>query len=126
MNDKIYKELNRIKIEDYIWIIYIFLVCFNLYSDYLEKLFLTTNDQVAKNKFRNINKSVSVIILIIFIYFLIVSYQDVKELNNNSSLLEKKLKNLTFIASILFVIAGAISLYVTFKSPDLDSGVPVI
>ena len=126
MNDKIYKELNRIKIEDYIWIIYIFLVCFNLYSDYLEKLFLTTNDQVAKNKFRNINKSVSVIILIIFIYFLIVSYQDIKELNYNSSLLEKKLKNLTFIASLLFVIAGAISLYVTFKSPDLDSGVPVI
>lgn len=126
MNDKIFKELNRIKIEDYIWIIYIFLVCFNLYSDYLEKLFLTTNDQVAKNKFRNINKSVSVIILIIFIYFLIVSYQDIKELNYNSSLLEKKLKNLTFIASLLFVIAGAISLYVTFKSPDLDSGVPVI
>lgn len=126
MNDKIFKELNRIKIEDYIWIIYIFLVCFNLYSDYLEKLFLTTNNQVAKNKFRNINKSVSVIILIIFIYFLIVSYQDIKELNYNSSLLEKKLKNLTFIASLLFVIAGAISLYVTFKSPDLDSGVPVI
>ena len=126
MNNNIIETLKRINIEDYIWIIYLFLVGYNLYSNYLEKKFLISKDKYLYNKFHSINTTVSFIALIIFIYFLITSYEDVTKLNNNASENEKKFKTLTFIASLLFVIGSAISLYVVAKSPDLDNETPAI
>ena len=126
MNNNIIETLKRINIEDYIWIIYLFLVGYNLYSNYLEKKFLISKDKYLYNKFHSINTTVSFIALIIFIYFLITSYEDVTKLNNNASENEKKFKTLTFIASLLFVFGSAISLYVVAKSPDLDNETPAI
>ena len=126
MNNNIIETLKRINIEDYIWIIYLFLVGYNLYSNYLEKKFLISKDKYLYNKFHSINTTVSFIALIIFIYFLIIAYEDLNKLNINSKEDEKKFKTLTFIASLLFVIGSAISLYVTYKSTDLDDQLPVI
>ena len=126
MNNNIIETLKRINIEDYIWIIYLFLVGYNLYSNYLEKKFLISKDKYLYNKFHSINTTVYFIALIIFSYLLITSYEDVTKLNNNASENEKKFKTLTFIASLLFVIGSAISLYVTYKSTDLDDQLPVI
>ena len=126
MNSNIIETIKKIKIEDYIWYIYLFLVGYNLYSNYLEKKYLITNDKNLYDKFHKINTTISFIALIIFIYFLITSYEDVTKLNNNASENEKKFKTLTFIASLLFVIGSAISLYVTYKSTDLDDQLPVI
>ena len=126
MNNNIIETLKRINIEDYIWIIYLFLVGYNLYSNYLEKKFLISKDKYLYNKFHSINTTVSFIALIIFIYFLITSYEDLNKLNINSKEDEKKFKTLTFIASLLFVIGSAISLYVVAKSPDLDNETPAI
>ena len=39
MDEDKLKTLRKINIESFIWVIYIFLVCFNLYSNYLEKLY---------------------------------------------------------------------------------------
>ncbi len=126
MNNNIIETLKRINIEDYIWIIYLFLVGYNLYSNYLEKKFLISKDKYLYNKFHSINTTVSFIALIIFIYFLIIAYEDLNKLNINSKEDEKKFKTLTFIASLLFVIGSAISLYVVAKSPDLDNETPAI
>ena len=126
MNNNIIETLKRINIEDYIWIIYLFLVGYNLYSNYLEKKFLISKDKYLYNKFHSINTTVSFIALIIFIYFLIIAYEDLNKLNTNSKEDEKKFKTLTFIASLLFVIGSAISLYVVAKSPDLDNETPAI
>ena len=126
MNNNIIETLKRINIEDYIWIIYLFLVGYNLYSNYLEKKFLISKDKYLYNKFHSINTTVSFIALIIFIYFLIIAYEDLNKLNINSKEDEKKFRALTFIASLLFVIGSAISLYVVAKSPDLDNETPAI
>ena len=126
MNNNIIETLKRINIEDYIWIIYLFLVGYNLYSNYLEKKFLISKDKYLYNKFHSINTTVSFIALIIFIYFLIIAYEDLNKLNINSKEDENKFKTLTFIASLLFVIGSAISLYVVAKSPDLDNETPAI
>ena len=126
MNNNIIETLKRINIEDDIWIIYLFLVGYNLYSNYLEKKFLISKDKYLYNKFHSINTTVSFIALIIFIYFLIIAYEDLNKLNINSKEDEKKFKTLTFIASLLFVIGSAISLYVVAKSPDLDNETPAI
>ena len=126
MNNNIIETLKRINIEDYIWIIYLFLVGYNLYSNYLEKKFLISKDKYLYNKFHSINTTVSFIALIIFIYFLIIAYEDLNKLNINSKEDEKKFKTLKKIDSLLFVIGKAISLYVVAKSPDLDNETPAI
>ena len=120
-------SLKRIYIESFIWIIYIFLIGFNLYSNYLEKLYLKTNQPFYKKKFQNINKAVLTVILLIYIYFVYIAYQDETSLTRYNSNKKKKFyTDLIFIASILFLIGGAISLYVASKSDIIDEELPLI
>lgn len=120
-------SLKRIDIESFIWIIYIFLIGFNLYSNYLEKLYLKTNQPFYKKKFQNINKVVLTVILLIYIYFVYIAYQDETSLTRYNSNKKKKIyTDLIFIASILFLIGGAISLYVASKSDIIDEELPLI
>lgn len=122
------QTLKRIDIESFIWIIYIFLVCFNLYSNYLEKLYLKTNQPFYKKKFKSINKVVLAVILLIYVYFVYVAYQDETSLTRYKTNNKKKkfYTDLIFIASILFLIGGAISLYVASKSDIIDEELPLI
>lgn len=119
-------SLKRIDIESFIWIIYIFLIGFNLYSNYLEKLYLKTNQPFYKKKFQNINKVVLTVILLIYIYFVYIAYQDETSLTRYNSKKKKFYTDLIFIASILFLIGGAISLYVASKSDIIDEELPLI
>lgn len=126
-NDKM-NTIKRINIESFIWIIYIFLVCFNLYSNYLEKLYLKTNQKFYKQKFRQINKTVLTVILFIYIYFAYVAFKDETTLTRykNTNPNKKRLTDLVFIAAILFLIGGVISLYVATKDDDFDEELPLI
>ena len=127
MNTEKKLSLKRIYIESFIWIIYIFLIGFNLYSNYLEKLYLKTNQPFYKKKFQNINKAVLTVILLIYIYFVYIAYQDETSLTRYNSNKKKKFyTDLIFIASILFLIGGAISLYVASKSDIIDEELPLI
>ena len=126
-NDKI-NTIKRINIESFIWIIYIFLVCFNLYSNYLEKLYLKTNQKFYKQKFRQINKTVLTVILFIYIYFAYIAFKDETTLTRykNTNPNKKRLTDLVFVAAILFLIGGVISLYVATKDDDFDEELPLI
>lgn len=126
-NDKM-NTIKRINIESFIWIIYIFLVCFNLYSNYLEKLYLKTNQKFYKQKFRQINKTVLTVILFIYIYFAYVAFKDETTLTRykNTTQKKKRLTDLVFVAAILFLIGGVISLYVATKDDDFDEELPLI
>ena len=126
-NDKM-NTIKRINIESFIWIIYIFLVCFNLYSNYLEKLYLKTNQKFYKQKFRQINKTVLTVILFIYIYFAYIAFKDETTLTRykNTNPNKKKLTDLVFVAAILFLIGGVISLYVATKDDDFDEELPLI
>ena len=126
-NDKI-NTIKRINIESFIWIIYIFLVSFNLYSNYLEKLYLRTNQKFYKQKFKKINKTILTVILFIYIYFAYIAFKDETTLTRykNTNTKKKKLTDLVFIAAILFLIGGVISLYVATKDDDFDEELPLI
>lgn len=126
MNININKDLEKIKLEDYIWYIYLFIVAFNLYSNYLEKQYITTGDTQARDKFRLINNIVLSVILIIYLIFLYAAFKDLKDLKHNDSAMKKRLTTLAVIAALLFVIAGAITLYVSLKKPALDDEIAII
>ena len=61
-----------------------------------------------------------IVLLIAYLYFLYSSYQDVRDLKPNDSNSKKKLVILSFIASLLIFISGAIFLYIAFADEDLN------
>ena len=119
-NNQINNQLERINIENIIWLVYFFLIGYNIYSNYLETKYIKEQDTEARKQFREINKTVLTISLIIYIYFLYLNWQDINSLDNTSSSSKKKLTTYSFIASILFVIAGILTLYVACNINVLD------
>ena len=121
MNNTVNREIERINIENIIWLIYFFLIGFNIYSNYLEIKYLNEKDLAAREKFRAINETIFFISLLIYLYFLYLNWQDITSLNSTSSLNRVKLTTYSFIASILFVLAGIITLYVACNIKVLDN-----
>jgi hypothetical protein len=114
------RQLERINIENFIWLVYFFLVGFNIYSNYLEKKYILDKDINAKQKFRKINENILLISLIIYMYFLFLNWQDLTNLKLTDSKKRIKLTTYSFIASILFVIGGLLTLYVAININTLD------
>ena len=53
MNDRI-DRLNDIRIENFIWIIYIGIILLSWYSNYKEKIYLLYNDEKSKKEYRDL------------------------------------------------------------------------
>ncbi len=119
------KQLKRIKIETFIWYIYIFILLFNIYSNYLEELAIKNNDKKCRKKFRKINEGVFLIVLIIYIYFLYINYENILNINNMNDK-QKHISYISMFVSILFVLAGFLSLYLAFKNDEFDQEIGLI
>lgn len=118
-NKEINKRLNELKIEEFIWIVYIFIIILSFYSNNLERKYFIYNDQNAKEKYRNIMIVIFSILIIVYFYFLSDSFDDIKNLNCYSN--EKREKVLlSFTASLLIFISGLIFLYLAYTDENLD------
>ena len=120
MNDELIKKLKELKIEDFIWVIYIGIIILSWYSNNLERKYYVYNDILSKNKYREIIIFIFTILIFVYIYFLKDAYDSVKELKETDSDEKKLLVNLSFIASLLIAISGFIFLYIAIKDEDLN------
>lgn len=109
---------NEVRIEDYIWIIYIFLAIFALVSNHYEKEYLEKHQKRDENIFRTINTEIFIVTFIIYLYFAYINFKHIKRLDQNSSPKEILLANAGLVASLLFLIGGAISLYISIAGND--------
>ena len=117
------KEIKYINIENIIWIIYLFIILFNLYSNYLEKKYINNKDKEALIKFHRINETISFIIIFIYIYFLYISYKGIKD-NKNKKL--DNLLNINLVVSILFFIGGLLSFYTVKNIDTINEQIAII
>ncbi len=60
------------------------------------------------------------ILIIVYFYFLMDSYNSLKTINENTDEKTKKLLYLSFIASLLIFISGLIFLYISINDEDLN------
>ena len=120
MGNDIEEKLRQIRIEDYIWVIYIGIIALSYYSNYLEKKYYVSGDLYSKDKYRNIIILIFSILLIVYFYFLYDSYKSVSDLKSSDSEKKKRLVYLSFLASLLIFISGAIFLYIAFTDTDLN------
>lgn len=114
------ETFNEVRIEDYIWIIYIFLAIFAIVSNYYEKEYLIRHNKRDENIFRTINTEIFIVIFIIYLYFVFVNYKHVKRLAPNASPKEIFFANAGLVAALLFLIAGGISLYISIAGNNED------
>ena len=118
--DEIQERLKEIKIEDFIWIIYIGIIFFSWYSNSLETKYFKYNDLESKEKYREITIIIFIILLIVYYYFLKDSIDSIKKLKETDSDKKKLLVYLSFIASLLIFISGIIFLFIAISDEDVD------
>ena len=114
------EKLKQLKIEDFIWIIYIGIIFLSWYSNSLEKDYYCFNNIESKEKYRKIIIIIFAILVIVYSYFLIDAYNSLKNINENTKEETKKLLYLSFLASSLIFISGLIFLYIAIKDEDLN------
>ena len=113
-------KLRQIRIEDFIWVIYIGIIALSYYSNYLERKYYLNNDIDSKNKYRSIMILIFSILIIVYFYFLKDSYDSFKNLNDFDTEKKKRLVYLSFLASLLIFISGIIFLYISIFDTDLN------
>ena len=119
MNSEIEDRLKEIKIENFIWLIYLGIIGLSYYSNYLEKDYFINNNIRSKEKYREILIIIFSILLIVYIYFFYDSYSSLKDLNKYSEEKQKKIL-LSSLGSFLILVSGIIFLYLAYVDNDLD------
>lgn len=119
-NEELNRRLRKLKIEDFIWIIYIGIIFFSLYSNTFERKYFLYNDPKSKEKYRKITIGIFVILVIVYTYFLKDSLEDIKSLKPYDSEEKKNLTKLSFFGSLLIFISGIIFLYIALTDENID------
>lgn len=105
MEDKL-KNLDK---ENIIWLIYIFIFLMAIVSNYYEEKYLFTKNYKSKRIYKKINLAILSIGLLIYFYFVIINYENIRN---------SKYGSLREFASIMFFIGGAIYLYIEYQGQN--------
>lgn len=119
MEDKLDK-LEDIKIENFVWVIYIGIIILSWYANIKEKKFLLYDDEVSRKEYRNIMIFIFTILVIIYAYFANDSYGDLKKLKDSDTDKKKILHYASFIGSFLVLISGIIFLCIVIVDEEIN------
>lgn len=86
----------------------------------MKKNYFLTNNQISKEKYRNILIFIFSVALLVYTYFLYDSYKDYKNLSIYNNKKKKDFTKYSLIGSILIFIAGAIFLYIAINDQDIE------
>lgn len=118
--EEIAEKLKEIKIEDYIWLIYIGIIFFSWLANSFERKYFVNRDNDSRVKYRYIMIGIFVVLIIVYSYFLKEAYEDIKKLKPSDSEKKKRLTWLSFIASLLIFISGLIILYIIINDEFIE------
>ena len=112
------KQLTRVKDENIVWIIYLFVIIFNFISNKYERDYLMYKNIKDKKIYKTINKTLVIVLFLLYLYFLGLSIEDFNDLNSKSTKKEINDTTLSLITNILFIVGGAIVIYLTYTGAD--------
>ena len=120
MSEETINRLKQLNIEDFIWTIYIGIIVLSFYSNSVERKYFIYKNNKDKRKYQKINIIIFSILLVVYLYFLKCSIDDLKNLKETDKYKKKELVILSFFASLAIVISGSLFLYIAFIDEDLD------
>lgn len=122
MNAKnITNEIDRLKFEDILWIIFAILCIANVYGDYNEIEYLETNNQTFETKANLVFEITLIITLLIYIYFFIRNYKAYEQ----SLPEEKSIYTIKLLGSSLLIAGVLCLLYFQTKQTSF-TGAPAL
>jgi len=123
--DKLSRQLKLLKEEDFIWLIYYFIVTFALVANYFERNSILNNNKESLKNAQKITTTILVVAFFIYLYFTLVSIDNLEFLKRNGNKKEVKVAFERLIANILFLVAGAIAIYADYDSntSSIDIGI---
>lgn len=120
MNEDL-SRLKDIKVENYIWIIYIGIIVLSWYANSKEKDFIINKNENSKKEYQALMILIFTILLFIYYYFTIDSYDDVKEFTPLDSKKKIILRYASFVGSFLILISGIIFLIIAILDDNIDT-----
>ena len=118
--EEISDRLRELKIEDFIWVIYIGIIVLSWYANSEERNYFLNNNLNSRDRYRAIIIFIFVILVIVYSYFLTDSYESLKKLKPNDPEQKKQLTFISFIGSLLVFISGILFLYIVIKDESID------
>lgn len=119
MDDRL-KKLNDIKVENFIWVIYIGIIFLSWYANSKEKNYLLYNDEKSKKEYQNLLIFIFTILVIVYYYFAKDSHDSLKNIGPQDSDKKKGLLFASFIGSSLILISGIIFLGIAILDEEID------
>ena len=120
MNDRL-DRLEDIKIENFIWVIYIGIIILSWYANSKEKNFILYNDEKSREEYQRLLILIFSILLFVYYYFTKDSYSDLKKLNYYDTDKKKILTYASFTGSLLILISGVIFLIIAITDDNIDT-----
>lgn len=114
------EKLNQLKIEEFVWLIYICIIVLSLIANNKERKYFINNDLKSKEQYRSLMILIFVILIFVYLYFLKDSFDNFKKLKPTDSMKKKNLTYLSFLGSLAIVISGFIFLYIAIVDESLD------
>ena len=118
--DSLSQRLRELKIEDFIWLIYIGIIFFSWFANSLERKYFIFNDTESREKYRVVMTGIFIVLIIVYFYFLKEAYEDLQELKETDTDKRKQLTILSFVASLLIFLSGIIILYIIVSDEFLE------
>lgn len=119
MNDKL-KRLEDIKIENIVWIIYIWIIILSWYANSKENEYLLYNNLFSKKEYQNLLILIFTILVIIYFYFAKSGYEDILNLTSYDSPKKQMLTKFAFIGSFLILVSGIIYLILAILDDEIE------
>lgn len=113
--------LKQIKIENFIWIIYLGIIGLCFLANAYEKDFYTTGNEQSKEIYRTLNIIIFGVALLVYIYFFSDSYKTVNQLHPRDGQDANIFNFLNLVGSSLIVIAGVIFLVIAILDENLTT-----
>jgi len=115
------QALQELETEDFIWIVYSFIVLGALVSNVLERDWIIKHHEKSYKEFHFINTTIFFVSFLIYLYFVYLNYKNLKQKKNYSSLRELFLNEANFVAACLFLVGGIIYLVTEIFSTSVQT-----
>lgn len=117
--EDIESRLNDLKVEEFIWVIYLGIIFLSFYSNGLERDYFVNKNEDSKEKYRKIMILIFSILVVVYFYFFKDSLNDLKDIDSYDDGKRQKVI-LSFVGSLLIFISGIIFLYLAIEDENLD------
>ena len=120
--DSFKRKLDKLNIDDFIWLIYFFIVIFSLIANSFQRKYLFTKDKRYRNNGRVITLTLLIVAFFIYFYFVLDSIDDINILRTNKDPDRKRVAMERLITTLVFLVGGALSIYTVIddKGGDVD------